>query len=59
MAKCSHEQLAAIGLSPQKIMAIKKIAYDIIDKKLDLKKLEKKSNVEIANILIQYKYIGQ
>lgn len=53
------EALASIGLSPQKISLVKQLAYDIADKKLNLKKLNKKTNDEISLILKQYKYVGQ
>jgi 3-methyladenine DNA glycosylase/8-oxoguanine DNA glycosylase len=57
--KASNEQLAAVGLSPQRISLIKKMTYDIMDKRINLDKLEKLSNEDIANSLINYKYIGQ
>jgi 3-methyladenine DNA glycosylase/8-oxoguanine DNA glycosylase len=59
IAKATNEQLSAIGIASQKISPIKQIAYDILDKKLNLDKLEKFSDAEIANILTKYKYVGQ
>jgi 3-methyladenine DNA glycosylase/8-oxoguanine DNA glycosylase len=59
ISKASHEQLAAVGLSPQKISIIKKMTYDIVDKRIDLDKLATLSNEAIAGILINYKYIGK
>jgi DNA-3-methyladenine glycosylase II len=59
ISKASHEQLAAVGLSPQKISLIKRMTYDIVDKRIDLDKLATLSNEAIANILINYKYIGK
>jgi 3-methyladenine DNA glycosylase/8-oxoguanine DNA glycosylase len=59
IAFASKEILSTIGLSTQKITLLKQISYDILDKKLNLKKLAKKSNEEIGNALINYKYVGQ
>ncbi|MDR3330315.1 MAG: hypothetical protein LBS76_03470 [Mycoplasmataceae bacterium] len=58
VVKANTEQLSAVGLSPQKISLIKKVTYDIIDGKLNLKKLEKMTNDEIRTILTKYKYLG-
>jgi 3-methyladenine DNA glycosylase/8-oxoguanine DNA glycosylase len=58
MAAATSEQLNAIGLSPNKISAIKKISYDIVDHKLNLKKLGKQNDEVIRQTLTQYKYIG-
>jgi DNA-3-methyladenine glycosylase II len=59
LSKATTEQLNAIGLSPQKISLIKKISYDIIDKKLNFDKMTKWSYEEIFNKLTPYKYIGK
>jgi DNA-3-methyladenine glycosylase II len=59
IANTSKEILSSFGLSPQKISLIKQLAYDIVDKKINLKKLNKKSNEEISETLMQYKYVGQ
>jgi DNA-3-methyladenine glycosylase II len=59
IANASKETLSVIGLSPQKIGLIKQVSYDILDKKLNLKKLGKKNNNEISEILTKYKYLGQ
>jgi DNA-3-methyladenine glycosylase II len=59
IARATNEQLNAIGIASQKISPIKQIAYDIVDKKLNLDKLEKLSDAEITAILTKYKYVGQ
>jgi 3-methyladenine DNA glycosylase/8-oxoguanine DNA glycosylase len=59
IAKSSIEQLNTIGLSPQKASLIKKITYAIIDKKINLKKMEKMDNQAIHDVLIEYKYLGE
>jgi 3-methyladenine DNA glycosylase/8-oxoguanine DNA glycosylase len=58
MASATTEQLNAIGLSAGKITAIKKISYDIVDHRLNLKKLGKKNNDIIRGTLTKYKFIG-
>lgn len=59
IVKTSKEILSSLGLSPQKISLLKQISYDVVDKKLNLNKLEKMDNEEIAKILTNYKYVGQ
>jgi hypothetical protein len=51
--------LSSVGLSPQKISLIKKVTYDIVDKKLNLDKMEKLSSTQIHDILTKYKYLGE
>jgi 3-methyladenine DNA glycosylase/8-oxoguanine DNA glycosylase len=58
ISHASNEQLSSIGLSPQKISLIKKVSYDIVDKKLNLDKLGKLSSEEIYTTLTKYKYLG-
>lgn len=58
ISSATSEQMRSIGLSPQKVSLIKKISYDIIDKKLNLNKLAKLSSEQIHNTLIKYKYLG-
>lgn len=58
ISHASNEQLNSIGLSPQKISLIKKVSYDIVDKKLNLEKLAKLSSEQIYTTLIKYKYLG-
>jgi 3-methyladenine DNA glycosylase/8-oxoguanine DNA glycosylase len=58
ISRASTEQLNAIGLSPQKISLIKKISLDILDKKLNFKKMEKLKSEQIYDILTKYKYLG-
>lgn len=59
IANSSKEILELVGLSPQKISLLKQFSYDIVDKKINLKKLNKKTNEEITDTLIKYKYVGQ
>jgi 3-methyladenine DNA glycosylase/8-oxoguanine DNA glycosylase len=58
IGKSSLPQLEAIGLSPQKASLIKKVTYDILDKKLSFQKMAKASSSEIHQTLIKYKYLG-
>jgi hypothetical protein len=51
--------LASVGLSHQKISLIKKLTYDIVDKKINLNKLEKLSSQGIHDVLTKYKYLGE
>ena len=55
ISKTTNEQLISVGLSPQKISLIKKVTYDIVDKKLNLDKLSKLSNQQKQRKLTQYK----
>jgi 3-methyladenine DNA glycosylase/8-oxoguanine DNA glycosylase len=59
ISQATNEQLNFVGLSPQKVTLIKKVSYDIIDKKLNLKKLEKLSSDQIYEILTKYKFLGE
>ncbi len=59
IAGSSLETLRNIGLSESKIKGLKQISYDIIDKKLNLKKLEKLDDNEIYQKLQKYHSIGK
>jgi 3-methyladenine DNA glycosylase/8-oxoguanine DNA glycosylase len=59
IGRATVEQLRLVGLSPQKISLIKQVSYDIVDKRLNLNKLAKWSNVQIQTTLTKYKYLGE
>lgn len=58
MSEADYEVLCSIGLTSTKASLIKKLAQDIVDKKLKIKKFKKMSDQQIAEILTQYKGIG-
>ena len=58
IAKVDLKVLNDLGIPLQKANTIKKITYDIIDKKINIKKINKISDEMITNILLQYKGIG-
>lgn len=58
IAKVDLKILNDLGIPLQKANTIKKIAYDILDKKINIKKINKISDEMITNILLQYKGIG-
>lgn len=58
IANASLETLRDIGFSENKIKCLKQISYDICDKKLNLKKIEKLPNEKIYAILTKYHNIG-
>lgn len=47
-----------LGIPLQKANTIKKIAYDILDRKISIKKINKMNDEQITKILLQYKGIG-
>lgn len=59
ITNASLETLRDVGLSESKIRGLKQISYDIVDKKLNLKKLEKLSDKEIYEKLGKYHSIGK
>lgn len=59
IANASLETLRDVGLSESKIKGLKQISYDIVDKKLNLKKLEKLNDNEIYQKLEKYHSIGK
>jgi 3-methyladenine DNA glycosylase/8-oxoguanine DNA glycosylase len=59
MQKATVEQLTGIGLTETKAKLIVKLTKDICNNILSLKKLEKKSNSEIIEILTKYEGIGE
>ena len=58
IAKVDLKVLNDLGIPLQKANTIKKITYDILDKKINIKKINKISDEMITNILLQYKGIG-
>ena len=58
IANAFLESLRDIGFSENKIKCLKQMSYDICDKKLNLKKLEKLPNEKIYDILTKYHNIG-
>ena len=59
MSDADYEVLCSFGLTSAKATLIKKLAQDIIDKKLKLKKFKKMSDEEISEALLQYKGVGK
>lgn len=57
--KLPDEKIRECGISFSKIKYIKGIAQEIIDKKLNLKSFEKKSDEEVISELVKLKGIGQ
>ena len=58
MSEANYEVLCSFGLTSAKASLIKKLAQDINDKKLKLKKFKKMNDNEIADVLKQYKGVG-
>ena len=59
MANADFRLLCDIGLTANKANLIKKLAYDVVDKKLNLNRFKKMNEKEVSNILTQYKGIGE
>ena len=58
IAKVELNVLNDLGIPLQKANTIKKIAYDILDRKISIKKINKMNDEQITKILLQYKGIG-
>ena len=58
MIEIKDEELRSIGMSWGKVRYVKDLSQKVIDKSLDLSKLEKMENQEVINALIQVKGIG-
>ena len=58
MANADYQVLCSFGLTSTKASLIKKLAQDIKDKKLKIKKFKKMSDQEITDVLKQYKGVG-